>query len=754
MEERLHNWCARRLARLGWQHALPPQQGISAPRAAARLRSMEIEEPGALGWPLLERISLAHHDEALILLVLAFNAGWLGAAVFERWLGWLADGGSGPPWPDQHDDAIWRARAAFAPMVQVDVTDPERERTAQFLARIWAVGERDELIRMLLWLAGQGHRYGWELEYRRLAAMGREQRMKWRASMHDQSGYAATLQGFVVHAMPNDFAAWDWLRLIDLAWAGRVMGWLDDDEARLFAAHGVDLLSQRYHDWRDVAKAWQRGRSLHEGIDLLEEFEQEWSLLLDAAASPWQLPLSTLAASTLIERSRHLIRSLRGDARHWTLAIASIREPELLYLQGSAPVAPDDELRKRSREYLDNVLDWREQEGSEGIERFWMPGQVHHLNQLASDAAHSRLPAPRTPFGSPPPNVLFYRERLAACVNANATIFMAEKYAFHLQMLVDAGYFNEARLAAHHRRLAGALARAYSSPQQMLEAWADWERTLPDGDGDTLLDDILWHGRDPGSPFHWLTPPAGVHREPGVRPSLSRFAALSLSGPLNAPLWGDPEPQYGSQATEIHDWLDSHYGLSGPEQLIRFLDFLVDAGDRQEYLINYAPYTLNPVRLDQEIDMLESAGCSEDEKVHLDRLKRVRGNDDQCNDTDMAAWDIAQLVDLAAAGRQLGWLDSERLGRYLDDARALAAEHYSDWCSYAAGMLAGYSFFMMGTPERNDFLAEFKGALVAWLTGLPPLSGGWASVDFPGSQSRHWPPYHADTLPGDARVLH
>lgn len=239
-----------------------------------------------------------------------------------------------------------------------------------------------------------------------------------------------------------------------------------------------------------------------------------------------------------------------------------------------------------------------------------------------------------------------------------------------------------------------------------------------------------------------------------MRPSLSRFTALSLSGPLNAPLWGEPSVQHGTQAKEIREWLDSHYGLNGTGALVRFLDFLVEAGDRQEYQINYAPYTLNLPRLRQEMAVLESSDCSEDERVHLERLGRVLHNDQQCNDVDMAAWDIAQLVDLAAAGRQLDWLSAEQLTHYLDKALLLVSQHYSDWWSYGRGMLAGYSFFMMGTPERDHFLAEFNMAMTAWLTGLPPLAGPWASLDFPGAQAHRWPFMHADTLPGDVRILH
>ncbi|WP_456269948.1 DUF1266 domain-containing protein [Kushneria sp. AK178] len=756
LKESLQTWCAQRLASHGWHREVPPERAMSVSRALARLRSMDIEEPGALGWQMVGRVDQAQRDEAVTMLVLAFNAQWLDESALSQWLGWLKEGASQPPWPDQGDSVIWRARAPFGP-IMIDSPDSaalERERTGHFLDRVWSIHDREELIRMLLWLAGQGHRHGWELDHQRLTAMTRAQRLKWHARMAPQATYAATLEALVVQGQPRDVAAWDWLRLVDLAWAGMAMGWLDQEEARGFAAHGVDLLSCRYESWHDVALAWQRGRSLHEGLDLMENVTADWQLLLEAPDGPWQRPLHQLLDDDLRRRSRAMIRELRRSARHWALAVASVREPDLLYRQHVAPAVGDDH-RRQSREYLTDILDWRPEEGVAGLSRFWMPGQVHHLNQLASDARHGRLPETATPFGTPSAELLACRQSLAACASVSATIFMAEKYAFHLQMFESADYGETERLTRYYTRLAATLSRHYRDMDTMLEAWAQWERLLPeDSSQGSLAEDIEWHRHDPGSPFHWLTAPAGVHDEPGRRPSLSRFTALSLSGPLNTVLWGEPERQYGAQANDIREWLESHYGISADTQLTRFLDFLVEAGDRQEYLINYAPYTLNQRRLAQEIAVLESADRSEDENVHLERLRRVLNNDHQCNDIDMAAWDIAQLVDLAAAARQVGWLSVEGLHYYLDQALTLASRHYSGWWAYGRGMLAGYSFFMMATPEREQFLAEFSQAMTAWQTGLPPLAGCWASLDFPGHRLGRWPPLHADTLPGDARVLH
>jgi len=266
--------------------------------------------------------------------------------------------------------------------------------------------------------------------------------------------------------------------------------------------------------------------------------------------------------------------------------------------------------------------------------------------------------------------------------------------------------------------------------------------------------EIRWHQEDPGSLLHWLDWRAGEWQEPGPRPSLSMFTSMALVGPLNSPAWSLPHPESERERVSIREWVDGHYGLQGAEELGEFLEFLLESGDRQEYLINYAPYTLNAARLGSEIATLETGECSDEERTHLLRLQRVRDNEDGCNDTDMAAWDVAQVVDLAIAARQLGWLEEGAFVAVLERAHGLAAAHYSGWEAYARGLYAGFSFFMGETPERESFLAGFRQALIAWLTAAPPLVGPWASLEFPGARPRHWAPMHVDTLPGDSRTLH
>ncbi|ATJ83459.1 DUF1266 domain-containing protein [Halomonas beimenensis] len=657
-------------------------------------------------------------------------------------------------WPDDPEARVWRLRAAFSPILETPAGSLDWQGLEPWLAEAWQVSGREELIRVLLWLAAQGDRQGWDLDANRLLGAEAGERRAWLEGLASPDQPAGrVLLGFVEGGEPLEWAAWDWLRLIDLAWAGACLGWLSDEEATDFAAHGADLALHRYSDWTALARAYQRGRSLFEARDLLPAFDADWALLLLSPVSPWKPPLQGLLEPEVLERSREAIRAWRREPRHWVLALASVREPELAMRQGVAPELPAAR-REDARGYLAETLDLHADEGAEALARYWLPAQAHHLNQLAADAAHGALPPAQTPFGHPARADLAGRDALGRASRHAATIHMAEKYAFHLQMAMDSGLFEAERLTELAKALQGSLCRFYPDARRLLSAWAHWEALLPEPELPALVAEIRWHLDDPGSLFHWLDWRGGAWQEPGPRPTLPHFTAMALVGPLNSAAWSLPQVESARECASIREWVDGHYGLHGADELAEFIDHLLEAGDRQEYQINYAPYTLNGARLASEIATLESGECSEEERNHLLRLRRVRDDEDGCNDLDLTAWDLAQAVDLAIAGRQLGWLEEAAFLRVLERAHALAARHYGGWEEYARGLYAGFSFFMGETPEREAFLGGFRQALVGWLAAAPPLAGPWASLDFPGARPRHWAPMHVDTLPGDGHQLH
>lgn len=625
----------------------------------------------------------------------------------------------------------------------------------QWLAQAWQIESRDTLIDAMLWLAAQGERQRWDIDAAELKAMTVARRHQWvQETPADDAPFAALLPGWVATGEPLEWAAWDWLRLAELAWAGACGGYLSDTEADHFAAHAAELLQTRYAGWSEVLSAYLRGFSLFNGVDYRAECPAEATEHPWRDANPWQERLVGLSEPAMREASRVALRAYRRTPQHWLQAIAGIREPELM-LRQREPLAPVPEARRmEAARYLEDVLDMHADEGAEVLARYWLPAEAHHLNQMAADAAHGIHVPSQTVFGRPSREALVQRGWLKQAGRHAATIHMAEKFAFYWQTAMDSRLFDEDSLLGQGEALQSCLCHFYATPTRLLEAWLAWERCLPEPEQASLTSDIAWHLKDPGSVFHWLDWHPGEWREPAERPSLRHFTAMALVGPLNSAAWSQPQPESAREREAIRGWVEGHYQLLGADELRSFIDYMLEAGDRQEYQINYAPYTLNRERLDAEIAILQTGESEADERNHLLRLERVRDNEDDCNELDMAAWDIAQTVDLAIAGRELGWLEPAQLARILERAYALAEKHYAGWQAYAEGMYAGFSFFMGETDERESFLAGLRHALVAWRCGAPVLTGAWASLDFPGSKPRHFAPLHIDTLPGDMRTLH
>lgn len=631
-----------------------------------------------------------------------------------------------------------------------------------WLARTWQIESREALVDAMLWLAAQGERQRWDVDAAELKIMNVARRRQWEQETPlDDAPFAALLPGWVASGEPLEWAAWDWLRLAELAWAGAYCGYLDATEADHFAAHAAELLHTRYAGWDEVLAAYLRGFSLFDGMDHRLASGEEAQAAPDQplaqawqAMNAWQQRLITLTDASIREASRTALRVYRNTPQHWVQAMASVREPGLV-LRQREPLAPVSKARRlEAARYLEDVLDMHADEGAEVLARYWLPAEAHHLNQMAADAAHGIQVPSQTVFGRPSREALVQRGWLKQAGRHAATIHMAEKFAFYLQTAMDSRLFDTDALLAQGDALKSCLCHFYATPARLLEAWLMWERCLPEPEQASLTADIAWHLNDPGSVFHWLDWHPGEWREPAERPSLRHFTAMALVGPMNSAVWSQPQPESAREREAIKTWVEGHYQLLGADELRGFIDYMLEAGDRQEYQINYAPYTLNRERLNAEIAILQTGESGADERNHLLRLERVRDNEDECNERDMAAWDIAQTVDLAIAGRELGWLDPAQLARILERAHALAAEHYAGWQAYAEGMYTGFSFFMGETDERESFLAGLRHALVAWRCAAPVLAGAWASLDFPGSKPRHFAPLHIDTLPEDMRTLH
>lgn len=667
----------------------------------------------------------------------------------------LGDSPKAPLWPEQPEAQSYRLCALLRPVISYPASAADWPDAGTWLAKVWQIHDRAALLTAMLWLSAQGERQRWDIDARQLIEMDRAQRDEWQRSVLPESPHAVVLATFVSQGEPLEWAAWDWLRLAELAWAGVCCGYLSQQEADHFAAHAAELVSLRYHDWQAVLASYVRGLSLFDGMDRRAATPlKRQHVLLHSTHSPWRVAIAELLDDSTRHASHAALLEWRGSAYHWLLALVGVREPDAMLRQGNAFVALPEARRMEAAHFLQETLGFHADEGAVAMGRYWLPAQAHHLNQLAADAAYNVWPPQQTPFGQPAPEFLQERQPLKNASRHAATIHMAEKFAFYLHMALDSQLFEHDALMDYASALQSSLCRFYPHAKSLLNAWLAWERCLPEPEHESLAHEIAWHLEDPGSLFHWLDWRPGEWREPGPRPSLTHFTAMALAGPLNSAAWSQPQPESPREKSEIAEWVESHYQLHQADELKDFVNYMLDAGDRQEYQINYAPYTLNWQRLEEEIAIIETGECGVEERQHLARLERVRHNEDGCNTLDMAAWDIAQAVDLAIAGRQLEWLTQAQFAQVLDRVYALAAKHYSGWQAYAEGMYAGFSFFMGETPERESFLAGLRQALVAWLCAAPLLAGPWASLDFPGNKPRHFAPLHIDTLPGDRRTLH
>ena len=170
-------------------------------------------------------------------------------------------------WPQAPEAQPWRLGALFRPVVSYPASAADWPDASEWLGHIWQVYDREQLLEVMLWLSAQGERQRWDIEARELLTMDRAQRQEWQRGAVNDAPYAPVLTAFVNQGEPLEWAAWDWLRLVELAWAGACCGWLSQTEADDLAAHAADLMGRRYHDWHAVLKAYMRGQSLFEGVD-------------------------------------------------------------------------------------------------------------------------------------------------------------------------------------------------------------------------------------------------------------------------------------------------------------------------------------------------------------------------------------------------------------------------------------------------------------------------------------------------------
>ncbi|SFB78869.1 Protein of unknown function [Marinospirillum celere] len=632
------------------------------------------------------------------------------------------------------------------------------------LNNYWQVHNASDCQQLIYWLGGQGQRYAWQLDFEWLKTASDEERLEWRQELPEgMENYAELMEESVGSGLETlDVAAWDWVRMADLALAGYLAGYFTATEWRSFALVALWLLRSRYGSWEEVAASYLQGYRFWQtqaDFTLSPELETTWQQLLTLPFSPMQqLDWQALSLDhpDFRDALSHYSKRL-DDPLMLASLLASLRD-DVSLLTGLAVDDLPESRRHEARDYLFAGLDIHPDEKlTPTLARFWQPGRVHHYDQLALNCRVGKVPVLPANLAAVDEVWEAWQEQsplLADQVKHPAGIVMAEKYAFYLVKALETGHYSLKEIEQLALALKEYLSWHYPSAQALVEAWLGWDEVLSlSGEEKPLLAELAWHLKDPGSLFRflpWKRPPVRF-TEPGKAVSEADLATLNLVGPLTGIHWSWPEklPQHPRQ--ELRNLLQETHLFQDAEDLTDFLNHLLLAGDRQEYMIAFSPFTLNSERLDMEIEIQEQDERDEEQEAYYQRLLRVKNNALGINDLDLTAWDMAQLVDLAVAGYQVDWLDEEALQQWLAKVRKQITSEYHGWADFAQALLAGYNFFMNETENRDELLDIFSQRLLSLLVAVPAQAGLWYTLAWPGEKQGSWN-QSATSLTGKRRL--
>lgn|GEM_PF-1751569 len=629
----------------------------------------------------------------------------------------------------------------------------------------WQVHTANDCLQLIYWLGGQGQRYAWQLDFAWLKNSDAEDRATWREELpEDFEGYADLMESLAAKDQAHlDVDAWDWVRMADLALAGFLAGYLTSSQWRSFALVALWLLRHRYSSWEDLAESYLLGYRLWQtqtDFTLSPELEVTWQQLLTLPFSPLQQldwPALSLDHPDFKDAISHYSERLEDPLMLASL-LASLRD-DVSLLTGLALDDLPESRRSEAKDYLFAGLDIHPDEHlTTTLSRFWQPGRVHHYDQLALNSRVGKTPQLPSNLAAVDEVWEAWREQLplmAELVKHPAGIVMAEKYAFYLVKALETNHYSVKEAEELALALKDYLSWHYSSAQALLEAWQGWDEALSlGGEERPLLAELNWHLSDPGSLFRflpWKRPPARF-TEPGKPVSEADLATLNLVGPLTGLHWSWPEklPQHPRQ--ELKGLLQDTHLFQDANDLNDFLNHLLLAGDRQEYMIAFSPFTLNSDRLDMEIEAQEQDERDEEQEAYYQRLLRVKSNALGVNDLDLTAWDMVQLVDLAVAGYQIDWLSEKELQHWLTKVREQITQEYTGWADFARALLAGYNFFMNESEQRAELLEVFSQRLLSLLIAVPAQAGLWYTLAWPGDKQRSWNQSVTPSLTGRQRL--
>ena len=163
--------------------------------------------------------------------------------------------------------------------------------TRQILQDWWRIGNRQDLLQKLDWLAREGHRADFQLKTKPLVAMSD-------AEFHDFSGrHPADTRRLMKRCRdhlrkrgPNSLVAWDYCRYIVLCRCGYQIGYLSEDEAWDRIMPMARAIQAAFPSWAELGEDYLLGRefwSMAETQKSGKYYRDLEAWLVREPASPW-----------------------------------------------------------------------------------------------------------------------------------------------------------------------------------------------------------------------------------------------------------------------------------------------------------------------------------------------------------------------------------------------------------------------------------------------------------------------------------
>jgi hypothetical protein len=163
---------------------------------------------------------------------------------------------------------------------------------AEALLRDWGVNDRSELLKMLVWLASEGHRKDFNdvcaFDLQMSARLGPQ---GWVEDLVDDQALLKSIHFSRRHRArvgTRSLLAWDMARLITLAGWGYFLQWISEGEAWSYILAAAQAVQRSYGSWEELGQHQLLGRE-YWANDWVTSHARAFRSLLDDPASPWRV---------------------------------------------------------------------------------------------------------------------------------------------------------------------------------------------------------------------------------------------------------------------------------------------------------------------------------------------------------------------------------------------------------------------------------------------------------------------------------